>query len=130
MAIFIAEYWIVRKWFLEPLNRVMTERESEVLTAEHRYEESLAKMKEAAEEMEAKVHAARKEGAQLREGLRAEAGQARAQIIEKTRGEAEEIVTGAGEELQSDVVTAKETIVNESEKLARQAAERILGRSL
>ena len=59
MAIFIAEYFVVRKFFLEPLDNVMTEREREIATAAARHEEALAGFNEATDEMELKLSQAK-----------------------------------------------------------------------
>ena len=62
MAIFIAEYFVVRKFFLEPLDNVMTEREGEIATAAARHEEALSRVNDATDEMELKLSQAKKEG--------------------------------------------------------------------
>jgi len=130
MAIFIAQYFVVRKFFLEPLNNVMTERQSEITTAAARHEDALARFNEATSEMEAKVGEAKKQGGAIREGLRAEATASRNATLAKTREEAEGIVSKADAELEASVAAARQKIENESESLARLAAERILGRAL
>lgn len=130
MAIFIAEYFVVRKFFLEPLNNVMTARQSEITTAAARYEEALARFSEATGELEAKVGEAKKQGASIRDGLRAEATTSRSATVARTRDEADAIVSKADAELRAAVVGARAQIETESESLARLAAERILGRAL
>lgn len=130
MAIFIAEYFVVRRFFLEPLNNVMTARQSEITTAAARYEEALARFSEATSELEAKVGEAKKQGASIREDLRAEATTSRNATVARTRDEADAIVSKADAELGAAVVAARAQIETESESLARLAAERILGRAL
>lgn len=130
MAIFIAEYFVVRKLFLEPLNRVMTERQSEIATAAARHEDALARFNEATEEMEAKVGAAKKRGSAIRDALRAEATASRNASLSTTRDEADGIIAKADGELATAVSAARQKIETESESLARLAAERILGRAL
>lgn len=130
MAIFIAQYFVVRKFFLEPLNNVMTERQSEITTAAARHEDALARFSEATAEMEEKVGEAKKQGSALRESLRAEATTSRNATIAKTRTEADAIIDKADAELKAAVAAARQKIETESESLARLAAERILGRAL
>ncbi len=130
MAIFIAQYFVVKKFFLEPLINVMTERQSEITSAAARHEEALARFSEATEEMEEKIGEAKKEGAAIRETLRAEATASRSDTVATTRQEAEGIVAKAESELNAAVAAARQKIENESEALARLAAERILGRAL
>jgi F-type H+-transporting ATPase subunit b len=130
MAIFIAQYFVVRKFFLEPLNNVMTERQAEITSAAARHEETLARFNEATSEMEQKLGEARKQGSAIREALRAEATTNRNAVVAKTREEADGIVRSAATELEAAVVSARRKIDSESESLARLAAERILGRAL
>jgi F0F1-type ATP synthase membrane subunit b/b' len=128
MAIFLLNYFIVRRFFLQPITQVIEERESETKSAEGIYEDALARFNAATTEMETQLHAAKREAGQLRERFRAEAGAHRAQVVERTQGEAKEIVQAAEGRLSADVREARTKIERESEQLARIAAERILGR--
>ena len=130
MVIFIMNYLIVRKFFLQPINGILEARETETRSAEQVYEEALARFSEATAQTEAQLHAAKRDAAQLRERFRGEAGAYRQQIVDKTSAEARQIVGEADEHLSKDVTAAREQIVRESESLARMAAERILGRAV
>ena len=130
MVIFIMNYLIVRKFFLQPINGILEARETETRSAEQVYEEALARFSEATAQTEAQLHAAKRDAAQLRERFRGEAGAYRQQVVDKTSAEARQIVGEADERLSKDVETAREQIVRESESLARMAAERILGRAV
>ena len=130
MVIFIMNYLIVRKFFLQPINGILEARETETRSAEQVYEEALARFSEATAQTEAQLHAAKRDAAQLREKFRGEAGAYRQQIVDKTNAEARQIVGEADERLTKDVAVAREQIVRESESLARMAAERILGRAV
>ncbi|HEY5610179.1 MAG TPA: hypothetical protein VIL97_03150 [Thermoanaerobaculia bacterium] len=130
MLIFWVNYWVVRKFFLQPINKIVEERAHDIRSGEERYEEALARFDEATADMESKLHHARREGSLVRERSRAEAMTHRASLVEKTRGEADKIVASADEQLKRDVTVARDTIVTESEALARLAAEHIMGRKL
>jgi len=130
MVIFILNYLVVRKFFLEPINAVLDARELETRTAENAYDEALARFNDATAKMEAQVHAAKRDAAQLRDRFRGEAAAHRQQVIERTSGEARQIVSEADQKLQREVAAAREQIVRESDSLARLAAERILGRAV
>jgi F0F1-type ATP synthase membrane subunit b/b' len=130
MVIFILNYLVVRKFFLHPINEVLEARETETKTAEKLYEDALARFAEATAQTEAQLHTAKREASQLREQYRGEAGVYRQQVVDKTSGEAREIVAEADVKLSGDVVAARAQIVTESEALARLAAERILGRAV
>jgi F0F1-type ATP synthase membrane subunit b/b' len=129
-VIFLLNYLIVRNFFFKPINRILSERETEVSSAQKQYEEALNRFNEATAEIEAKIHQARREGSTVREGRRVEAVQHRAGLIERTRKESEQIVGAATASLGKDVTAARDLIVGESEQLARLAAEKILGRRI
>lgn len=130
MAIFILNYFVVRRFFLQPINQVLEERETEVKSAEKVYEESLARFNEATSKMEVQLHNAKREAAQVRDRFRGEAGVYRGEVVERTGAQAKEIVGEADAKLAADVKVAREQIARESEALARMAAERILGRAV
>ena len=130
MVIFIMNYLIVRKFFLQPINGILEARETETRSAEQVYEEALARFSEATAQTEAQLHAAKREAAQLRERFRGEAAAYRQQVVDKTNTEARQIVGEADDRLSKDVAVAREQIVRESEALAREAATRILGRAV
>ena len=128
MLIFWANYWIVRKFFLQPINEVMETREHEAKSAEQLFEQALGRFNDATAKIEAQLHTARREAAQVREKFRVEAGEYRNAMLEKTSAEAKTTVADAEQRLSQDVDVARKKIATESESLARLAAERILGR--
>jgi F-type H+-transporting ATPase subunit b len=130
MVIFILNYLIVRRFFLRPINEVLESRETETRSAERLYEDALARFNEATAQTEAQLQVAKREAAQVRERYRGEAAAYRQQVVDENNTKARGIVTAAQEQLDADVVEARAKIVNESESLARMAAERILGRAV
>jgi F0F1-type ATP synthase membrane subunit b/b' len=130
LVIFIINYLVVRTFFLKPINTVLEARETETKSAEKLYEDALARLSDATAQMEAQLHAAKREAAQLRDRFRGEAGAQRQQMVDRTGAEAKEIVGEADAKLQRDVSEAREKIVRDSDSLARLAAERILGRAV
>ena len=130
MAIFIANYFVVRRFFFKPINDLLLERERDVRSAAAVHEEAMSRFHEATSEMEARVQESRRKAAAIREGHRAEAATVRNQLLEQTRGEAEGSIAAAEAELKSSVSTARERIVREADQLARLAAEKILGRTV
>lgn len=129
-VIFIANYWVVRKFFFGPVSQVLAERETDIRGAEKVYEESLARFNEAAAEMEARLLLTKREGSVVREGFRTEALAHRTTVIDRTRSEAEQIVKTADTELASEVERARNTILTGADAIAKLAAETILGRSV
>jgi F-type H+-transporting ATPase subunit b len=130
MAIFVINYFVVRRFFIKPIAEVLDAREDETRTAEELYEQSLARFNEEAAKMEEQLHVAKREAAHVRDRFRGEAASFRQGVVEKTSTEAKAIVAEADAKLSSDVVAARTRIVTESEALAHLAAERILGRAV
>jgi F0F1-type ATP synthase membrane subunit b/b' len=130
LVIFVINYFVVRRFFIRPVNAVMEAREHETRSADALYEQAMNRFRDATAEMEAQLHGAKRTAAQVRERYRAEATAHRTAVVEKTSGEARGLVDEADAKLKEDVATARETIVRDSESLARVAAERILGRAV
>lgn len=130
MVIFIINYFVVRRFLVDPVTRVINERETDVRSADTLYEQALTKFNDATASIEERLQSARKEGAAVRDRLRNEAASHRMTVIEKTRTEAEALIAEADAALRNDVAAARESILRESEDLAVLAAERVLGRKL
>jgi len=130
VAIFLVTYFVVRNFFLRPINAILVERETDIRTAEQLHEQSLARFNEATAQMESQLHVAKKEAAAVRDKFRAEAAEHRQGVIDRTSGEAKQIVSEADAKLAADVKVARDRIVTEAESLAHTAAERILGRAV
>jgi F-type H+-transporting ATPase subunit b len=130
LVIFIINYFVVRRFFLKPINDVLEAREHETKTADELYEQAMSRFNEATSHVEAKLHEAKREAAAVREHFRAEAAKHRAGLVERTIAEARRAIDEAEAKLKADVKAARERIVIEAESLARIAAERILGRAI
>lgn len=130
IAIFLMNYFVVRKFFFVPINRIIDDREANTRDAEKLYSEAMNRFNEATSQMEQQLHVAKRDASSIRDRYRSEAATHRNQVVEKTQGEAKRLVADADARLSEDVTVARETIVRESESLARLAAERILGRAI
>ena len=130
MVIFIINYFVVSRFLVGPINRVLEEREHDAKTASDTYESALTRFNEATAQIENRLHGAKREASQMRDQFRADASTHRAGVIDRTSNEAKRLVTEADERLKKDVAAARDRIVRESESLARLAAERILGRAV
>ena len=130
MVIFLLNYLVVKKFFLQPVNRVLDARETEIRGADELYEAALMKFSAATADVEMQVQAAKREAQQVRDRFRGEAGAHRNTMVEQTQTEARAIVAEADQKLSSDVAAARDQIVRESDNLAKLAAERILGRAV
>jgi F-type H+-transporting ATPase subunit b len=130
MAIFIAEYFVVKHFFLKPINDVLESRETETRTAQEIYEKALGRFQEATAQVEQRLHEAKREASQVRDRFRAEAGAHRASVLERTSADAKKVVDDAEVQLKRAATEAREKLVRDADSMARLAAERILGRSV
>ncbi|HYM59818.1 MAG TPA: ATP synthase F0 subunit B [Thermoanaerobaculia bacterium] len=130
MVIFIANYLIVRRYFLKPINEVLEAREAETRAADELHEQALARFNAATAEMEEQLHIAKREASSVRDRFREDAATHRTGVIERAADEAKQIGVAAESRLAKDVAEARAKIVGESSALALLAAERILGRPL
>lgn len=130
VAIFIVNYLIVRRFFIKPVNAILEEREVETRSAEKLHEEALSRFNEATAQIEAQMHAAKREAAQMRDRFRGEAAAYRQSVIDRTGAETRQIIGAADEDLSRSVATARESIVRDAGALAKVAAERLLGRTV
>ena len=130
MVIFILNYLVVRKFFLQPVNEVLEVRAEEQRSAEEVYEAALGRFRDATSQMETQLHVAKREAAQVRDRHRGEAAAFRQQLVERTSAEGKRIVADADASLSRDVAEAREKITRDADALARTAAERILGRAV
>jgi F-type H+-transporting ATPase subunit b len=130
VAIFIANYFVVRYFLVKPVNAILEAREVEKKTSDQMYEEAMKRYNDATARVEAELHSAKRDAAQVRDQFRAQAVEHRGKVIANTQAEAKKIVTDAEAKLTNEVAEAREKIKRESEKLARLAAEKILGRAV
>ena len=121
-------YLYLSRMFFRPLEEVLKKRYEATEGARKLADESLAKAAAKTAEYEAAIRAARgevyNELGQLRRQLQAD----HAASIEKARHEAEAQISAAKAELQQEVSRLKQQLAGESDALATQIAESILGR--
>jgi F-type H+-transporting ATPase subunit b len=121
-------YLYLSRMFFRPLEEVLQKRYAATEGARKLADESLAKVAAKTAEYEAAIRAARgevyNELGQLRRQLQTD----HAAAIEKARHEAEAQISAAKAELQQEVSRLKQQLAGESDALATQIAESILGR--
>lgn len=123
-------YWILRKYLFVPLAAILDSREKGEKDAEKAYAASLADLEKAVAAGEERLAETRREALRTREELRAE-GMA---LLEKKIGEAQGAALSSVEsgfrEIQSQAAASAKDLPRSARELARELAERILGRKL
>ena len=127
---FGVSYFILRKYLFVPLSGILEAREREEHEAQKAYADSLETLEKAVAAGEQKLSLARREALKTREELRGE-GSA---LLEKKLGEARERASGeiarGGKEIETQASESSRQLPERAKSLARELAEKILGRKL
>jgi F-type H+-transporting ATPase subunit b len=121
---------IVDRLLLRPILRVINEREHAIRSARELAERSANQARAAAAEFDQKTAAARGEIYKQMDEMRRGAMAERAEIMARTRSEADAQVTAASERLKAETEDAKRRLEADAEMLGGAVAERILGRKV
>ena len=123
-------YWILKKYLFVPLSAILDARERAEKDAEKAYADSLAKLEKAMTAGEEMLSAARREALKARESLRSESlGQLEAKLAE-ANGAANASVERGSREIEAQVAGFAGQLPERARALARELAEKILGRKL
>jgi F-type H+-transporting ATPase subunit b len=121
---------IVDRLLLRPILGVMQARETAIRTARELAERSANEARAAAAEFEQKTSAARADVYRQMDEMRRAALSERAEIMARTRAEAEAEVAAASDRLKAETEDARRRLEADAEALGGIVAERILGRKV
>ena len=79
---------------------------------------------------ESAIRQANEEGSAAKEAILDEARRTREQLLNQSRAEAAEHLASARREIQNEMTAAREQALREAEVIARQMAEKVLGRKV
>ena len=119
---------VLNRLLFKPLLRVMAEREQAISSARELAERSATEARQATLEFERKTGEARAELYKQMDEMRRAAMAERADILARTRVEAEAEIAAASAQLNAQVEDARRKLGAEAEALGAAVAERILGR--
>ncbi|HET7618033.1 MAG TPA: ATP synthase F0 subunit B [Vicinamibacterales bacterium] len=119
---------VLDRLLLRPILDVIRRREQAIDSARELARQSAAQAQHATAEFEQRTAAARAELYRQMDEMRRAALGHRAEIVERTRREAEAQVTAAVQRLDEEAADARRRLDTESETLGAAIAERILGR--
>lgn len=130
LAIFIVIFWVIWKYVVPPLKRVMNERQDMVRKQIEESERATKRLQEAEDRYRNALNEARTEAAKIREGARADAQRAK----EEMRTQAEQEVARIRERGEEQLANQREQVVrqlrSEVGKLAVTLAGRLIGESM
>jgi len=120
----------VNRWLLQPMVAVLEEREARTSGALERAEVLSQEAVAAHDTIEERLTATRLEAQQRRAAVVAEADAEDRRIITAAREAANAEIDGVREAVERELESSRGTLRGDAETLAREAAGRILGRSL
>lgn len=127
---FLVFWFLLTKLLFKPFIGLLEERERRTEGAKA----EAAALKEEGErlskEYERAIAQAREEGRAAKEGIIQEARQLRERLLSQAREEAARMVQAAREEIRKELERGRELAAREAEAIARQMAEKILGRRI
>jgi len=123
-------YWILKKYLFVPLTAILDAREHDERAAEEAYNASLARLDRAIAAGEEKLSAARRESLKTREELRSQGLAVLEQRLAEAHGEATASVARGSEEIEREGAKAARDLPERARALARELAEKVLGRKL
>ncbi len=119
---------LLDRLLFKPVLRVMAEREGAIRSARDLAERSASEARAAAAEFEQRTTAARSDIYRQMDEMRRTATAERAEILARTRAEAEAQIADASARLAADAERARQKLTEDADALGAAAAERILGR--
>ena len=123
-------YWILKKYLFAPLSAILDARERAEKDAEKAYANSLVQLEKAVAAGEEMLSAARREALKARESLRSESlAQLEAKLTEANEAANASVERGS-QEIEAQVAGLAGQLPERARALARELAEKILGRKL
>ncbi len=121
---------ILRLFLFKPVLRIIDERKRRIEEGLNRAEQAAEQASASQEEARRVIDEARTEGRDIVARAQQTADRLRAELEERARADAEQIVTRAREEIQSERDLAIQQLRSEFTDLTITAAERVIGQSL
>lgn len=127
-AAVVALVFILNRFLFGPLNAILAERERETDSARAEFEKARQLEDQRLTQIEERLDAARKEAFAIRGEATHEGRAQRDAALAAARADAAAEIERARGEITEQVAAAKKQLSAEAETLARQVAERLLGR--
>jgi F-type H+-transporting ATPase subunit b len=121
-----ALYFVLKKFFFDPVNRILDAREAAIHGSQQEAREKLALADSKSRAYADSLKNAKLESYRQQEAFRAEAVQQRAQILIHGRQQAEQKIGSARQEVQSEVSAARNSLEAEVKDIADGIVKSIL----
>jgi len=130
MICFWVSFWLVQRFLIRPLTRVMAEREGRIAGAEHEWAGKHEAYLSATARLEAELEEAARQAARLRAERRQQAQGERQKLLDAARADAEQRLDDALRGIDRDAAAAREDLRTQVIALGHAFAERLVGREL
>ncbi len=130
MICFWVTFWLVQKFLIRPMSRVMAERGGRIAGAEREWAGKHEAYLSASARLEAELEEAARQAARVRGERRQEAQGERQKILDAARADAEQRLDDALRGIDRDAAAAREDLRVRAATLGHAFAERLLGREL
>jgi len=127
---FGVSYAILKKYLFVPLSVILEARERDEREAQQAYAQSLETLEKAVAAGEQKLSVARREALKTREELRSEGAALLGKKLGEARARASEEITRGSREIEAQASESSRQLPERAKSLARELAEKILGRKL
>lgn len=130
VACFWLAFWVVNRQLVRPILALLDERENRVASGRKAFEEARAAMEEALAARERELAQAAAEAQKERALLRAEGERQRREKLEEAREQGQRRLAAFQVELERETENARQQLKEHTLPLARELAQRLLGRAL
>jgi F-type H+-transporting ATPase subunit b len=130
MICFWVTLWLVWKYLIGPVGRVLADRQGRLDDAQSRWDKTHGDYVEATERLEREMEEAAREAARIRGEGRQQALGERQKVLDEARQRADERLQAALSELGDDTDSARRELSERARELARLFASRLLDREV
>jgi F-type H+-transporting ATPase subunit b len=130
VVVFLLCAWVLNRFLFAPLLTILDGRRDRASAAAKSHAESLEALARTVAQAEEKLAVARREALKVREGLRGEGAAALTKRLDEARAASETALREAATKIEADAKVSAEKLPGQTLALARELAEKILGRKL
>ena len=130
MLCFWVTLWLVNRYLIRPVNTVLDQRHERIDGAQKAWTAKNEDLLSATARIEDELVEAARAAAKTRETYRVQAQQEKQHQLDTARNDAEERLDGALTRLSQDAENARTDLRKQAEDLARDFAQRLLGREV
>ena len=127
---FLALWFLLAKFLFKPFIALLEEREKRTEGLKAAAASLTAEVEKLRAEYESAIAKANEEGAAVKETILQEARRTRERLLAESRTQAVERLTAVREEIHKEIDKGRELALQEAASIARQMAEKVLGRKV